>query len=79
MNSVYEKLLKDKYILFFKTINIYQFETFNNRLKLNNFIKKNNLDIYFVFIKDKDVSKTLDNIIKPYLDYMDKEYLHNEK
>ena len=47
-NYIYEKIINSKYVLYFRTNNIYQYKTFNNRLKLRNFITENNIVLYYI-------------------------------
>jgi len=48
MNVINEKIIKSKYVLYFKTNNIYQFKWFNNRLKMRNFIVENDINIFYI-------------------------------
>ena len=48
MNYIYENIINSKYVLYFRTNNIYQYKTFNNMLKLRNFIAENNIVLYYI-------------------------------
>ena len=43
-----EVMQSHKYILYFKSNDIYRFELFDNRLKMNNFIKQYDIRIYYI-------------------------------
>lgn len=48
MSKIYEELKESKYILYWKSCNIYQWKAFNNSLGMRNFINTNNIQQYFI-------------------------------
>ena len=43
-----EIMKSHKYILYFKSNDIYRFELFDNRLKMNNFIRQHDIRTYYI-------------------------------